>query len=691
MKTLTRRVGAGVLAILAVAALTSAAPGEPPREPAAAEMARFREGNLARVRAFLDEASRPGALDDYYFVLVGDIQNSPRNLGHDVFEAIAGDIEKDVDPKTGERYYDRVRFVILLGDMVEEGTGRRQWEALARALSGRDPDGRPYPHIAALVRDKPIFPALGNHEILNFRFHPQTRYKDLFDSPRGVARFKEFFGWDEWVAGPRILYPVPSDLAAEAFRAVLGKLADPADRAVLAENYRLGSDGRYRLKFYDHPSLDAAEFGPARDRLAAKLAPLFRKAGYGTLPVLNSDDMICYAFEAGGAVYLVLDSMSRGWHYPVFAGLKQALFPAKKDQHRLNLYSLSPYNGQEAFAEAVMSYARERGETLVPMMHHSFFNTARNPYSTGIEYNSWLGLGLPQAPEDRGDPTLMDEILFSDAPAFFSACVHRYESFTITTKEPGRPDHTLRWTVSGGGGGPFKAGPITSTTIRMRETLYNAKLAGLTGPAAGRSVKVGEPDARFGHHYLLVHVRGGRVEDITPRFIEPEDMPGKKWQPQLALSASYGGAPGTGGAALEFSPGAWSAQKFNRFLDFVNWRPSVSLGVVRYNLSAGAAEPRTAAATIEVSPLTLECHLPRANIVTLRLIGFEYWAGRTDRRRAFLTTGLEAPLVYDLTGRLEKLDFGLKLLFPLRAGAASDPDFGARMKVAFVLSYRVKL
>lgn len=682
---------AGVWAVLALCAASQPGLADPPREAAAAEASQFRNGNTERVRRFLDGASAAGTLDDYYFILVGDIQNGPRNLSHDVFEAIAKDIERAADPKTGERYYDRIRFVILLGDMVEEGTGSKQWDALAKAFAGRDPDGRPYPNIAALIGDKPVFPALGNHEILSFRPYPQNRYKDLFDSPRGVANFKKFFGWDEWVADPRILYPVPANLSESAFRAALAKLAEEADRQILTKSYRRDADGRYALKFYDHPSLNAAEFEVGRDRLAAELAPVFRKAGYGTLPVLNSDNMICYAFEAGGAVFLVLDSMSRGWHYPVFAGLKQALYPAKKDQHRLNLYSLSPYNGQAAFAEAVIAYARERGKTLVPMMHHSFFNTARNPYSLGIEYNSWLGLGLPQSREEKGDPTLMDEILFSEAPVFFSACVHRFENFTIVTKEPGRTDHTLRWYVSGGGGGPFKAGPITSTTIKMREGLYNAKLAGLTGPGSGRSVAVGEPDARFGHHYLLVHVRGGGVEDITPRFIDPKEMPRKVWKPQLALTASYGGAPGTGGAALEFSPGAWGADKFNRFLNFVNWRPSVSLGVVGYNLSRNASEVRAAAARVEVSPLTLECHLPRANVVTLRLIGFEWWIGRTDLRRAFLTTGLEAPIVYDLTGYLEKLNFGVKVLFPFRAGSSSDPTFGARTKVEFVLSYRIKL
>ncbi|HYA48770.1 MAG TPA: metallophosphoesterase, partial [Burkholderiales bacterium] len=258
-KSKLRTALAGLWMVLTPCVASQAAPADPPREPAAAETARFLAGNLARVRGFLDEASGPGALDDYYFVLIGDIQNSPRNLSHDVFEAIAGDIRRAVDPKTGERFYGRIQFVILLGDMVEEGTGRRQWEALARAFAGRDPDGRPYPNIAALVADKPIFPALGNHEILSFRFYPQNRYKDLFDSPRGVANFRKFFGWDRWIADPHILYPVPADLATDAFRDVLGKLTDPADRQALTENYGFKDDGRYHLKFYDHPSLDAAK------------------------------------------------------------------------------------------------------------------------------------------------------------------------------------------------------------------------------------------------------------------------------------------------------------------------------------------------------------------------------------------------------------------------------------------------
>jgi hypothetical protein len=132
---------ASVWAVLALCAASQPGPADPPREAAAAEASQFRNGNTERVRRFLDGASAAGTLDDYYFILVGDIQNSVRSLNHDVFNAIAKEIQEAVDERTGERLYDKIRFVILLGDMVYEGPAARQWEALARAFAGRDPDG----------------------------------------------------------------------------------------------------------------------------------------------------------------------------------------------------------------------------------------------------------------------------------------------------------------------------------------------------------------------------------------------------------------------------------------------------------------------------------------------------------------------------------------------------------------------
>ncbi|MGZ7046608.1 MAG: metallophosphoesterase family protein, partial [Candidatus Aminicenantales bacterium] len=181
-----------MLLILGLAAYGS----EPGAGPAQSGGPAFGDGNLERVRRFLAETAAPGnRLDDYYFVLIGDIQNSVRDLGHPVFNVIAKDIQGAVDERTGERLYDKIRFVILLGDLVYEGPAARQWESLEKMFAGRGPDKTTYPYVELLARDKPIFPAIGNHELLSFRFHPQTRHKDLFDSPLGVDRFKAFFDW----------------------------------------------------------------------------------------------------------------------------------------------------------------------------------------------------------------------------------------------------------------------------------------------------------------------------------------------------------------------------------------------------------------------------------------------------------------------------------------------------------------
>jgi hypothetical protein len=659
--------------------------------PAPAGNLRFRDANLQRVRHFLAETSAPGShLDDYYFVLIGDIQNSVRDLSHPVFNVIAKDIQGAVDENSGERLYDKIRFVVLLGDLVYEGPAARQWESLERMFAGRGPDRITYPYIELLARDKPIFPALGNHELLSFRPRPQTRYKDLFDSPLGVDRFKAFFDWDRWITDRHIFYPVPSDIPAARFNELAAGFADPADRRLFTDSYALKDDGRYRLKFYENPPLREAEFREGRDRLAASLAALFRKAGYGTLPVLNSDNMICYAFEAGNVVYLFLDSMARGWHYPVFSRLKQTLYPDKKDQHRLNLFTLSPYNGQTDFYRAVAAYAREHGKTLIPMMHHSICNKSRDPYSRGVEYNSWLALGFPQTPEEKGDPSLMDEIIFSDAPVTFSGCVHRLETFSIVAKTPGKPDHTLRWYVSGGGGGPFKRGDLPSR-IEIREGLFNEKLRSKTGPDAGRSIEVKDSRAWFGNHYLIVHVKDGEIVDVSPRFINPADLHRPLFRPQVSVTSTYYSRPGSAGASLEFSPGFWGMEPFYKYLQFANWRPSVTLGFVGYNVWQRSQYVQTNAASLEISPFVLECHLPRANIVTIRLLGFEWWDGRGNLRRTFLTTGLEMPVLYNFFGRLEGLNFGIKAYFPLRAASGMDASFGGRVRLAFTVGYRFKL
>jgi len=686
------RAGLAAILVLAAAAAAGARDARPATDPAAdpADGLRFREANIERVRSFLASASTPqGALDDYYFVLIGDVQNTVRDFRHDVFNALARKIREETDAKTGERLYDRIKFIVLNGDLVYEGPSTKEWAVLEKALAGKGPDGASYPYLELLAREKPFFPVLGNHELLSFRLYPQNRYKDLFDSPLGVSKFKSFVDWDRWIADPHILYPVPADLPADAFLRLTAGLSDAADRRLLDEAYALKPDGRRRLKFFDNPPRDAAEFQAASDRLAAGLAAVFRKAGYGTLPVLSSDDMIHYAFEAGGALFVVLDSLARGWQYPGFARLKETLYPAKKDQHRLNLFAVSPFNGQAGFFRAAAAYARERGLTMVPMMHSPVFNSSRNVYQSGLGYSSWLALGFPQPGSEKGDPTIFDDIIFSDVPCQFSSCIHGYEHFTVVARTPGAPDHALQCYISGGGGGPLRGNYIAGKTGPFEE-LYNLKLKDIDPPGAARSIEIRDDVTGVGHHYLLVHVSGGRVVEVTPRFIELKELGRRKFNPQLTLTTAYLSSPATTAASLEFSLGAWGMEDLAGFLTFAKWRPSVSVGVVDYNLSGRSPFPRAYAAVFDLSPFNVECHLPRANLVTLKLLGFELWDGRSDLRRAFLTTGIELPLFYDLFGCLERLNVGVKIYFPFHAAGDDDQEFGRRTKVAVYAGYRFR-
>lgn len=172
----------------------------------------FGEANLTRVQQVLRQPPDTAAgFDDYYFLAVGDIQNNVRSFDRKAFEAIAKDVRTAVDTRSGKPVYDNLRFVILLGDLVYQGSIARQWQNLEMTFGGRGLDDVDYPNIARLVGDKPVFPAIGNHELLNFLLRPQTKYRDMFDSPLGVDYFKRFFGWDRFIddATVRTVQPGP--------------------------------------------------------------------------------------------------------------------------------------------------------------------------------------------------------------------------------------------------------------------------------------------------------------------------------------------------------------------------------------------------------------------------------------------------------------------------------------------------
>lgn len=272
-----------------------------------------------------------------------------------------------------------------------------------KAFSKKDYKPHNCPYIKILVKDKPMFPVLGNHEIMHFKLRKPSLYKDLGTSINGLNSFKEFFNWEQFIRQKDIILPIPSELSENLYAQLIGELHQDSQKALLNRHYIKCENGNYNLKIFEDVITKSKNrnlpqitnyFLNCRQTVVKDLFPIFRKLGYNVLPVLTSDNMICYAFEIQGTVYLVMDSMARGWQYPVFSKLKKALYPDKKDQHKLHLFSRHALNGQYGFYKSIAAYVKENRKKMVFLMHHSPINSLDKIDGSSMEYNSKLILGV---------------------------------------------------------------------------------------------------------------------------------------------------------------------------------------------------------------------------------------------------------------------------------------------------------
>jgi len=274
--------------------------------------------------------------EDYYFVVIGDSRNMPRSDDLNGFNFVAKQIiyAKDKD----EYIYDKIKFIMHLGDIVYDGVAEHQWDNLKRAFSNKDYYENNYPYIKLLARQKPIFPVLGNHEIMQFKFRKETKYINLASVNKGLQNFNDFFNWENFIANPNIIYSIPSELSIEIFSKLCNKLG-AEENEILNEHYVLLSDRKYHLRIYWDLIQELKTIEPdninsldeqKKSEVINDLYPIFQKLNYNVLPVINSDNFICYAFEINDIIYLIMDSMSRGWHYNTFSDLKKAIYSKKK-------------------------------------------------------------------------------------------------------------------------------------------------------------------------------------------------------------------------------------------------------------------------------------------------------------------------------------------------------------------------
>ena len=183
--------------------------------------------------------------EDYYFVVIGDSRNMVRSDDLSGFNFVAKQI---IYAKDNDGYiYDKIKFIMHMGDIVYDGVAKYQWDNIKKAFSNKDYYENNYPYIKLLARQKPVFPVLGNHEIMKFKFKPETKYKNLASVNKGLQNFNDFFNWEEFMADSNILYSIPSELPIDTFTKLCNKIgANESD--VMNKHYVLLEDNLYHLK-----------------------------------------------------------------------------------------------------------------------------------------------------------------------------------------------------------------------------------------------------------------------------------------------------------------------------------------------------------------------------------------------------------------------------------------------------------
>lgn len=689
------------------------------------ERADFENSNLYNIDKMFEKVQSPaGGVPDYYFVIIGDTRNMARSYDLDGFNYMAKQIFYSRNESDSAYIYDKIAFVLWNGDMVYDGSRKEQWDNLKKAMSEKDYPEKNYPYIKILAKTKPFFPVLGNHELFHFRLKMESTYRDMGSSPVGLERFREFINWDGFAASPHILAPVPAEIGAPTFDKLAARLGSSADGDYLRGHYTLQTDGIYRITIFQEALAAIRQGSPpgsesslmerlGKNRTAAELSRIFNTLGYSTVPVLSSDNMICYAFEIGDIVYLVLDSMSRGWHYRTFAEIKRALYPDKKDQHRLNLFSRSDLNGQYGFFQAVSAYVKSQGKKLVPIMHHSALNSSDNIDGGGLPYNLKLMLGVEHRQKDGEvvfDPQIAGGTFFDDLMFFnggrtgedaylqqmFTSCVHYYQKFAVEPLSEGSPVGGFTWYISGGGGGELSKSydHVTSYWDDRRlfysENLYNLKLRQIDGApgtgdaAAPRAIEIKDSQVISQYNFLIVHVKGNTVVSVYPHMAAKDQVHVRKspflTNPRIQLVGS--GDPASGASLIGLDILDLGLEGLGNMFSWLSWNPSFSLGYLNYDTAGDMKSIGIAS----LHPVEFTLFFPRAQY-RLTLLGFRSIFENKHSGRAFMTFGVEAPLLWNFFGLTRKVTLQLHYLVPFRKRAGTDPGFGGDMRWSFGLGY----
>jgi hypothetical protein len=674
-----------------------------------------KNSNFHNINNLFAEMRSEDKPDEYYFAVLGDSRNLVRSYDLSGFNHVAKHIVFAKDKNEEQYIYDQIKFVMHLGDFVYEGVPKAQWDNLKKAFSRKDYFDENYPYIKLLAKDKPIFPALGNHEVMKLSFKKETPYKNLAISNIGLKNFYEFFNWNSFLSNPNILYAIPSELTPTLFDSLSNRLNEQ-DAQLMKEYYIQLENGNFHLKVYQDiiqkyktgEGLVEAQMNfidpNVKSKLVHDLQNIYRKLGFNTLPVISSDNMACYAFEIDGLIYLVLDSMTRGWHYQVFSDLKTSIYHNKDHQHYLNLFSKSDLNGQYEFYKVVKNYAKENGKMISIFMHHSAINSSDNIDGGGIQYNLKLMLGIDynrakykerselEFDQNTSSSSFFDEILFINSGVndpimqdMFTSCVHYYQGFTLNNYIDDQWAGRFNWHITGGGGGELTR-KFDNEKMSYSVMLYNERLKSISDLGVSNpSIQITDNEVKTNFNYLLVHVKGNEIVDVIPKIIPDEEVRLEKplYNIRARFKAPVFSEPSSNGTLVSVSIGGWGFEKINPFLQFITWDPALGYGYLIYD-NDGEAEPGS---LVQIELLKFDLQFPQKKELSVLLGGLTDIRIEKNRSRSYFTMGVESPLIYNFFNRLHPLNLGLHYHMPLPEGEENDPDFGKNITWSFFINY----
>jgi len=661
------------------------------------------DSNLSHINEInsLDGSATEQKQGDYYFVMIADTQNLVRSNDFARFNLMAKQIL--FAQHRGKRVYEQIRFIVHNGDNVFNGADQEQWFHLKRAFSMADYKENNTPYIKLLVKEKPIFPVLGNHDVMKLQFRPQTPHRDLAGSPEGLMNFKEFYNWPELMVTAGVLAPIPAELSMALFQQYIDRFSE----ASLKERFKalyIAREERFYLKVFQElieliesdPSPDTAHYEALileqQKAVIDEAMELYEKLGIQVLPVLGSDQMTCYGLVQQGMMYLMLDSMARGWHYKQFSRLKRALNRQKEDQHCLNLFSPSPLNAQYNFFKAFTELAVARQSHVAVFMHHSAINSVNPIDAPGLEYNLRLILGLDR---QQNGGTFWDELLFSrlaDAGRsslvryIFTSCVHYYQHFCLHRQDASGEMEALYWHISGGGGGALEIGYDDN---RLKRSIIEYNKA-LQEGAGSYEISLIENQVQLSYNLLLIHVRNGQIVEVLPIMPARQEIDLKSprfFHVRARWNTGFLSRPFSMAQLFTVNLFSVGMEWLSDFLQFITLDPSVGIGFIYYNSDGSADQLEEYAGLFELSPLEFRLRFPREKELTLMLPGIIFMNGEGTHARSFLTMGLQLPLFHHLFGVLKPIQIGFKYLLPVKLSSDHDPDFGKTLRWCVFFNY----